>query len=366
MVIIYNKVIRPIFFLFEPEFIHNLALWYLSWFSKYQPLNKLMFRACNYTSDRLRQKIWGLYFRNPVGLAAGMDKNASATNAWSAMDFGWAQIGSVTDQAQPGNKKPRLWRLPKDKGLVVYYGLSNIGAKKIAKKIKKDRQENDRGMISISIAKSSAVSREEAAADYARSFATLEPVADIITINLSCPNVKDFSGLQNKKYLEPILEKVIPLNKNKKPIWLKIGNNLSKEQLDEIIYLVKKYQIAAVVASNLSKQRDHLNLQSKYKDKPGGVSGKAIAPQANKIIAYLYKHSEGKYKIVGVGGIFDGRDAYDKIKAGADLVQLITGFIYNGPSSIKVINKELDHLLTKDNFKHISQAIGKEANEYTL
>ena len=363
---VYRKVIRPIFFLVDPEIIHNLALWYLSWFSSCQLLNKIMFGVCNYTSDRLRQKIWGLYFRNPVGLAAGMDKSASATNAWSAMNFAWAQIGSVTDQAQPGNKKPRLWRLPKDKGLVVYYGLSNKGAKKIAKKIAKDRKRNDRGIISVSIAKSTAVARENAAEDYARSFTTLEPVADIITINLSCPNVKDFSGLQNKKHLEPILEKVMPLNKNKKPIWLKIGNNLGKEELDEIIYLVKKYKIDAVVASNLSKQRDHLDLQSKHKDKPGGVSGKAIAPQADKIIAYLYKHSEGAYKIVGVGGIFNGRDAYKKIKAGANLVQMITGFIYNGPTSVKEINQELDRLLQKDKYKHISQAIGKEADKYTL
>mgnify|MGYP003974818403 FL=1 len=361
MVVFYKKIVRPIFFLFEPEFIHNLALWYLSWFSKCKLLNKTMFKVCNFTSPRLKQKIWGLYFRNPVGLAAGMDKNASASNAWAAMDFAWAQIGSITDQAQPGNKKPRLWRLPKDKGLVVYYGLSNSGAKAIAKKLAKNRKNKTRGLWSVSIAKSNAVSREEAAADYAKSFVTLEPQTDIITINLSCPNVKDFSGLQNKKYLEPILEKVIPLNKNKKPIWLKIGNNLSKEQLDEIIYLVKKYNISAVVASNLSKERGHLNLKSKYKDKPGGVSGKAIAPQANKIISYLYKHSENKYKIIGVGG-----DAYDKIKAGADLVQLITGFIYNGPGSIKVINQKLDRLLKKDNFKHISQAIGIDADKNTL
>lgn len=363
----YKKIIRPILFLFNPEFIHNLTFSLLSVFNKFYLLNKLLFKYANYTSPRLKQKIFGLYFRNPIGLTAGLDKNAKLPLVWGAFDFAWAQIGSVTRHAQPGNPKPRLWRLVKDQGLIVYYGLSNIGAEAIAEKlITAQTRFKKRGLWSISIAKTNDVPLENAAEDYAESFKILEPHAEIITINLSCPNVKNFCGLQESSLLEPILAKITEINQNKKPLWLKIGNDLNTQELDSIISLVKKYKIDAIVATNLAKNRDKLNLQSAHQDKPGGVSGKQIALKANQIISHLYKNSENKYKIIGVGGVFSGLDAYDKIKAGADLVQIGTGFIYGGPLIVKKINQELDKLIQKDSFKHISQAIGQEANNYNM
>lgn len=355
----YQRIIRPILFKIDPEVIHNFTIWGLSFFSKSKLLNKFLKSRLNYTSPRLRQKLFDLKFKNPIGLAAGLDKNGIAINTWSAMGFAWAQIGSITNQAQAGNAKPRLWRLPQDKGLVVYYGLCNKGADRIAKQLQKKS-----GIISASIAKSNDIAMEKAADDYQTSFEKLSPYANIITINLSCPNVKNFNGLQSKELLEPILKRLQNINKNSKPIWLKIGQDLSRTELDDIIYLAKKYQIDAIVACNLSKTREHLNLKSKHKDKPGGVSGQKIAPKVNKIIAYLYQNSEGKYKIIGTGGIFTGHDAYKKIKAGANLVQLITGLIYNGPTAINKINKQLEKLLIEDNFKHISQAVGIESGQY--
>lgn len=355
----YQKIIRPILFKIDPETIHNFTIWGLSFFSESKILNKILKSQLNYTSPRLSQKLFGLEFKNPVGLSAGLDKNGQAINTWSALGFGWAQIGSITYHAQAGNKKPRLWRLPQDKGLVVYYGLSNKGAKEIVQQLKKKT-----GLISASIAKSNIVPMDEAADDYQATFEIVADYADIITINLSCPNVDNFQGLQAKQFLEPILAKIKSINQHKKPIWLKIGQDLSRDQLDDIIYLCKKYSVDAIVACNLSKSRDHLNLKSKHRDKPGGISGKKISEKVNKIIAYLYQNSDGQYKIIGTGGIFDGQDAYDKIRAGADMVQLITGLIYNGPTAIKKINTQLELLLTRDNFQHISEAVGIDSAKY--
>ncbi|MBT4349172.1 dihydroorotate dehydrogenase (quinone), partial [bacterium] len=184
----YQKIIRPILFLFKPEFIHNLTFFLLSIFNKNKTLNNLLFKVCNYTSPRLKQKLFGLYFRNPIGLTAGMDKNAKLSLTWGSFNFAWAQLGSISAQAQPGNKKPRLWRLVKDRAILVYYGLSNVGAKQIAKKLNNDKVKfKKRGLWSISIAKTNSVNLDKAADDYAASFKILEPLADIITINLSCP-----------------------------------------------------------------------------------------------------------------------------------------------------------------------------------
>ena len=357
----YQRIVRPILFLIDPEKIHNFTIWGLSFFSKSKLLNKLLKSILTYTSPRLRQKLFGLTFTNPIGLAAGLDKNGQAINTWSAMGFGWAEIGSITYQAQTGNPKPRLWRLPEDKGLMVYYGLCNRGAQQIVKQLKKKTS-----LISTSIAKSNDTAMDKAADDYQASFEILSDYADIITINLSCPNVKNFTGLQSKELLEPILARIQSINTKQKPIWLKIGQDLSKTELDDIIYLSKQYKIDAIIACNLAKDRRPLNLKSKNQDKPGGISGQKLRAKVNKIIAYLYENGEGKYKIIGTGGVFSGEDAYQKIKAGANLVQLITGLIYNGPNSIAIINRQLDALLKDDNFENISEAVGIESGQYNL
>ncbi|MBT4849741.1 quinone-dependent dihydroorotate dehydrogenase [Candidatus Parcubacteria bacterium] len=361
---LYQKIIRPILFLFDAEKVHSFTIKYLK-ILNYSFFYNIVNRITRVDSLRLKQQIWGLDFKTPIGLAAGMDKHAAVPNAWPAFGFGWVQIGSITNLEQPGNPKPRLWRLPKDRGIVVYYGIPNPGAAAMVDKIKQ-QGKNKKTLWSVSIAKSTRAPMEGAAEDYGMAFEFLNGLGDIITINLSCPNVKDFTGLQKKEILEPILNNIASLNKYNQPIWLKIGPDLNTAELDDIIYLAKKYKVAAIVACNLSKKRDHLNLKSKNRDKQGGVSGKSIALQSNKIISYLYKNGENKYKIVGVGGIFDATDAYDKIKAGADLLQIATGFIYGGPMSIHAINKGLDKHLKQDNFGHISKAVGIEADKYAL
>lgn len=361
----YKQILRPILFLMPAETMHNLAMFLLSLADRSKKINNFIFKLLNYTSPRLKQKQFDLYFRTPVGLAAGMDKKAAAPLLWSAFDFGWAELGSFTFQPYQGNPKPRLWRLIKEQGIIVHLGLPNVGAAAIATKLKtKQKRYAKRGLLAISIAKSPPVPLDQAPDDYAQSFGLLAPLADIITINLSCPNVSDYAGLQRPTLLEPILQKLTALNTHSKPIWLKIGNDLNNKELDDVIALLKKYKISAVIAANLSKDRDRLNLPDKFKDKPGGVSGRLISQRANEIISYLYKNSENKFIVVGCGGIFNGQDAFTKIKAGASLLQLATGFIFEGPTVIKKINKELDQLLAKNNFNHISSAVGLEADSY--
>lgn len=362
---LYQKIIRPILFLMPAETAHDFTLFCLKIFNRFNFLNNLLFKFFNFTSPKTKQKLFGHYFRTPIGLSAGMDKNATAVNVWPSFNFGFLEIGSITSQAQSGNPKPRLWRLPQDKALVVYFGLANMGAKKINQRLQNIKTRK-RGVRIISIAKNNQTSLEQAANDYIEAFKIIAPQADIISINLSCPNVSNFTGLQQKELLEPILAAVTKLNTGNKPLWLKIGQDLSKNELDDVITLVKQYNIAAIIATNLSKDKSKLNLTSKNQDKPGGVSGQPISQKVNKIIAYLYKNSENKYKIVACGGVFSGLDAFTKIKAGADLITLATGFIYGGPFTVKKINQDLVKLLKENNYSHLSQAIGKEAQNYEI
>ncbi|PWB38246.1 MAG: dihydroorotate dehydrogenase (quinone) [Parcubacteria group bacterium] len=364
---LYNKIIRPILFLMDAEFVHDLVSSILSVANKSRMINNIIFIFFNFSTPRIKQKLCGLYFRTPIGLAGGMDKKAAAPLLWSAFDFGWAELGSFTAEPWAGNARPRLWRLIKEQGIIVYSGLPNIGALAVSNKLTREiKRYPRRGLWGISIAKTPRVPLEQAAEDYARSFNILEPLANIITINLSCPNVSGFIGLQDPQKLEPILKKITEINKNNKIIFLKIGNDLDTSQLDDIIALVKKYSIHGIIATNLTKKREKISLPSKYADKPGGISGKLISDRANKIIAHLYRQSEGRYIVVGCGGVFTGQDAFTKIKAGAQLIQLATGFIFGGPASIKKINRELDAALKQNDFAHIADAVGREAYNYSL
>lgn len=364
---LYEKIIRPILFLLDPETVHIFTFKMLAIFDQVAFLNKILAKFFSFGDASLKQKVFGLNFENPIGLAAGLDKKVDLSLTWAAFNFGFAECGSITYQPQTGNARPRLWRLPQDQAILVHHGLGNLGAQASAKKLAQAKNRFKRNnILAISLAKSNDVALEEAAEDYAKSFQLLAEYADFITLNLSCPNVKNFCGLQNKALLEPVLIKITNINIQQKPLCVKIGNDLTKNELDDIIFLAKKYNLAGIIATNSAKDRSRFSFKSKDKDKPGGVSGQPIAQRTNEIIAYLYKNSENKFKIIGLGGVFNGEDAYQKIKAGATLVQLATGFIYGGPASIQKINQNLVRLLQANNFSHINQAIGLEANSYHL
>lgn len=351
------QIIKRILFLIDPETIHNLVVQRIKTFSKLNLFNQTVNFIYNYENSILNQEICGVFFKNPVGLAAGFDKNAELLKFWPNLGFGFVEVGSITGNFCEGNPKPRLWRLKKSKGLVVYYGLKNDGAEVISQRIKDIKINIPFG---ISVARTNSqetVDLQTGIADYVKTCNYFKDIGDYFTINISCPNAFGGETFMNPKMLDLLLEEISKL-KIQKPIFLKIAPDVQYSQIDEILKIVAKYKmINGFICTNLTKRRD-LNILEKNLPKVGGISGKPLTNLANNLISYIYKKTNGKYIIIGVGGIFSAEDAYFKIKAGASLVQLITGMIFEGPQLISQINFGLVNLLKKDGFKSIREAIG--------
>lgn len=361
--IIYKWVLKPVFFQIDPEIIHDYAVSIGKFLGKFYITKKITGFFFRYSNPILEQKILGITFKNPVGLAAGFDKNAMITEILPEVGFGFEEIGSITGEPCQGNKKPRLWRLKKSKALVVYYGLKNDGCEIISKRLK---NKNFNIPIFTSIAKTNSketAETEKAIEDYFKAYKALLDIGNCIVINISCPNA--FGGLPftDREKLNALLEKIASIPKIK-PIFIKMAPDLKREEIDEIISLSQKFNIDGFVCTNLTKDRDNPKIKAKIKDKltteKGGISGKVIEDLSDEMIRYIYNKTAGKFVIIGVGGIFSAEDAYKKIKAGASLLQLITGMIYEGPQIISEINLGLVKLLKKDDYKNISEATGKE------
>ena len=332
------KLVRSLLFLFDAEFIHEISTKLIKLYN-YIPFVSKLLRKNYLISDKLLEKeVFGIKFPNPVGLAAGFDKNASFYNDFRNFGFGFIEIGTVTPLAQEGNPKKRIFRLSKDKALINRLGFNNYGIRRIKKNLDKKRNI----IVGANIGKNSFTKNEEAYKDYLKCYNELYPYADYFAINISSPNTKGLREFHNKSLLEPLIEKITSLNfrkPNPKPILLKISPDLSFNELDQIIEIVLDYKIDGIIATNTSISRE--GLISKNKDEAGGVSGKPINKRSNEIISYISKKSNKAFPIIGVGGIMSASDAVEKIKSGADLVQLYTGFIYKGPSLIKKINNLL-------------------------
>jgi len=290
-------------------------------------------------SDKsLEKELFGIKFKNPIGLAAGFDKNATLFNDFRNFGFGFIEIGTVTPLPQDGNPKKRIFRLSKDKALINRLGFNNSGVEKIKKNL--NRKKNV--IIGANIGRNSFTSNEEAHLDYIKCYNELYPYVDYFAINISSPNTKGLRDLHNKDLLEPLIKKITSFNYSKgnpKPILLKISPDVGFSQLDQIIELVIEYRIHGIIATNTSISRE--GLLSKNKSETGGLSGKPINKRSNEIISYISKKSNKAFPIIGAGGILSAEDAVQKVKSGADLVQLYTGFIYNGPKLIRSINKAL-------------------------
>lgn len=355
---LYKKIIRPILFKTDPEKIHHLVIHMLMVVSSFSPFYNIIKKFLFVDDPRLHVKIGNLELKNPVGLSAGFDKNITAPLAYPMLGFGFVELGSITNSAQPGNPKPRLWRLPQDSGLIVYYGLSNCGSVEAAKRIKTKLQKRDIP-FGVSIAVTTGLSEKEMADDYVRSFLDLYDLADYITLNVSCPNVAKCDVFAQVSFIEELLQKIMNIvsaqggpvfsgKKIKKDIFIKIGPDMSYEDLDKVIDLCLKYEITGIVATNLIKNRSWVKKfksSTEQLNHPGGISGKHLQDRSNKIISHIRERAGDKLKIIGVGGIFTAEDAYDKMKAGADALQMITGFIYGGPFTIRKINKGLLKIL---------------------
>ena len=339
---IYKHIIRRFLFFFNPEFSHNMALYLLKCLFVIPGVYSLFCYLYCINNRRLERNIFGLNFKNPVGLAAGFDKNAEVFNEFSSFGFGFIEIGTVTPLAQSGNDKPRLFRLPNDNALINRMGFNNDGIELIVKRLKKKYTDI---IIGGNIGKNKITPNEIAHQDYLTCFKQIALHVDYVVLNISSPNTPGLRELQNKKYLEKLLSDIQKLNQKdyRKPILIKISPDLNYPQIDEILELIDRFNISGIIATNTSSKREMLNSESIFLDKigNGGLSGTPLKNKSKKIISYIHSKRGKSLPIIAVGGIMNGIDALEFLNAGASLVQLYTGFIYNGPSIVKNINKEL-------------------------
>jgi dihydroorotate dehydrogenase len=289
---------------------------------------------------RLERKLFGLTFKNPVGLAAGFDKNAEMYNNMAELGFGHIEIGTITPKAQPGNAKPRIFRLPNDGGMINRMGFNNGGIETAVANLKKRKT---RVVIGGNLGKNTATPNADAVGDYLAVFEGLFDYVDYFVVNVSCPNVTDLCELQDQDYLEAILFAIQKSNlskKNPKPVLLKVAPDLNHRQLDEVIDIVAKTKIQGVIATNTTVTRENLTTDVQSIGN-GGLSGKPLKDKSTEVIRYLAQKSGKAFPIIGVGGIFTAEDALEKLEAGADLVQVYTGFIYEGPAIARKINRAI-------------------------
>jgi len=339
----YKSIIRPILFKFDPEVVHYFTFDAIKILSKIPRISFLTRRLFQVNHPALERELFGLRFKNPVGLAAGFDKNAVLYNELANFGFGFIEIGTVTPKPQEGNPKKRLFRLQSDKGIINRMGFNNAGLDAAIVQLKKNKKQL---IIGGNIGKNTQTLPEGYTADYLECFKALHPYVDYFVLNVSCPNVGSHAKLNDKDYLEELIKAVQDLNATftkSKPILLKIAPDLNETQLDEIIELVSATKLEGVIASNTSTSRDHLKTDTTILETigNGGVSGQPIKEKSTQVIKYLSEKSQKAFPIIGVGGIHSAQDALEKIAAGADLIQIYTGFIYEGPTLIKRINKAL-------------------------
>lgn len=334
----YKLLIRPILFCFDPEKVHYFTFSTIRFLSKIPGFPSL-FRALYEVKDsRLETEVFGLKFKNPVGLAAGFDKDATLYREFSNFGFGFIEIGTLTPKGQEGNPKKRLFRLKADQAIINRMGFNNGGVQEAVERLK----ENNGVLIGGNIGKNKLTPNEQATSDYEICFDALFDYVDYFVVNVSSPNTPNLRALQDKEPLTQLLQTLENKNLAKpkqKPILLKIAPDLTDEQLLDIIDIVKETKIAGVIATNTTLSRE--GLQSENKVETGGLSGKPLKSRSTEVIRFLSEKSNKAFPIIGVGGIHSAEDAIEKLEAGASLVQIYTGFIYEGPALVKAINKKI-------------------------
>ncbi len=337
------QLIKPLLFQFDPEKIHHFVTSFLKTGNRIWGVRKLVKKSFQVDDPRLQREVFGLTFKNPVGLAAGFDKNGELVSELSALGFGFIEVGTVTPLPQPGNERPRMFRLPEDSALINRMGFNNVGVDVVAARLRHLR--NREGvMIGGNIGKNKVTPNEDAIRDYIKCFDALFDVVDYFVVNVSSPNTPGLRELQEKEPLKQLLNTLQQRNNKdgkSRPILLKIAPDLTDSQLDDIASIVRETGIAGVIATNTTVSRDGLRAPEYIRTQTGGLSGKPLTRRSTEVIRYLHKRSGGSFPIIGVGGIHSPGDALEKLEAGASLVQLYTGFIYEGPGLIKRINKRL-------------------------
>ncbi len=340
----YRKLIRPILFLFPPETIHRILVRLLKILFRIPGVRRCITASYHIIDPVLETEFLGMKFRNPVGLAAGFDKNAELFRELYAFGFSFVEVGTVTPVGQPGNKRPRSFRIPADRGLINRMGFNNHGAEAAAAKLSRRRPKSL--ILGGNIGKNTYTPNETAADDYEAVFRALYDHVDYFVVNVSCPNITDLRKLQDQESLEQILGRLLEIRESRavrKPVLLKISPDLNDRQLDETIEIVSRLKIDGMVATNTTITRDGLQTPA---DKireigKGGMSGAPITERSLEVVRYIHGKTAGTLPIIGVGGIMDVEDALRMLDAGATLIQLYTGFIYQGPGLARRINREL-------------------------
>lgn len=370
---IYQVAINPLFTLVntDPEWLHQQTLRTFTWLSQtsVSPPRSWVRRwlghsLCLY-DPRLEQTLWGLHFPNPVGLAAGFDKDAVATGIWSSLGFGFAELGTVTYQPQSGNPPPRLFRLPSDQAALNRMGFNNGGAAAMAARLTLSLQNSTRLIpIGINLGKSKITPLNAAAQDYLHSFRLLQNLGDYFVINVSSPNTPGLRSLQDATMLSKILDLLQQENYSQKPIFVKIAPDLASEAIIDIISLVKTYKISGIIATNTTIRRDGLKTKVIHRTgkspevEAGGISGVPLRERSTEVIKFIYQQTQGEILLIGVGGIFSAEDAWEKITAGANIIQVYTGWIYEGPMMVRRILAGLLAKLEENGLTSITQAVG--------
>lgn len=408
---IYQALLRPILFSgfkADPEWLHQQSFKALGWLDRtYQTEYSRWLRAQIHRSycledARLQQTLWNMAFPNPLGLAAGFDKDGVASGLWSDFGFGFAELGTVTFHPQPGNPRPRLFRLLPDRAVLNRMGFNNQGAAVMAETLRIRWQEERRGgnggdgevredqagqktsppalssspslsssppspshfPLGINLGKSKITPLEEAAQDYLNSFRLLKDWGDYFVVNVSSPNTPGLRSLQDRTQLEPILQALQQENTNHKPLLVKIAPDLEWEAIADVLELAQQYHLAGIIATNTTVRRDGLKTQiidktgNPVTEEAGGISGAPVRARSTEVVRFIYKETQGKLPIVGVGGIFTAEDAWEKITAGASLIQVYTGWIYEGPWMVRRILQGLLQKLDAEGLKSIQQAVG--------
>ncbi len=371
----YRGLARPLLFAQEAEAVHERSIRALAFVSRRKIMSRLLGRL--FASPSLPIEIFGLRFPNPVGLAAGMDKYATAVPAWEALGFGFSELGGVTLRAQPGNERPRLFRAISEQAIVNRMGFNNPGATALAETLEAWHKRGlwPRHPVGMNLGKSKVTPLEEAPGDYAESFRLLEPHADFFVVNVSSPNTPGLRKLQDRVALEEILIALAQVQRRKSGVWsgvvqtasrpllVKVAPDLGFEAMDEILEVSLARGVAGIVATNTTITRPETSDQTAKRvyAETGGLSGRPLRQRSTEVIRHVYRQTKGRLPIIGVGGIFTAADAWEKITAGASLVQVYTGLVYEGPSVAKSIVRGLLDRMKKAGMNQLHQAVGIEA-----
>jgi dihydroorotate dehydrogenase len=374
---IYQSAIRPILFSVlkaDPEWLHQQTLKLLAGLENARDraqspwLETRLQQAFCLRDARLEQSLWGQSFPNPFGLAAGFDKDGIAAGIWGSLGFGFAELGTVTLQAQPGNPRPRLFRLPEDRAALNRMGFNNHSAAALATQLAYRAKSPRSVPLGINLGKSKVTPLAEAATDYLGSFRLLRDWGDYFVVNVSSPNTPGLRSLQDATQLSVILDTLQQENQGAKPLLVKIAPDLEWDAIADVLELAQTYQLAGIIATNTTIRRDRLKTEriaatgKLVREEAGGISGAPLKERSTEVIRFIYKQTGGQLPIIGVGGIFTAEDAWEKIVAGASLVQVYTGWVYEGPGMVRRILTGLLQKLEAQGLSAIAQAVGREAD----